>query len=172
MPVVLNASDLGIGAILLAVAGIALFLLRTWVISKVQEHVKESVRWRALRRERAVAIADFLALWVAGAWDPAQRNNARLLEVQRAYWELALWLDDATLRTLNRALVWEGDYHDALIEVRAALLEPESVDLESWELIRWNPHTTEEWATGLGGDEGLPPSPVVTKQPPAADAPH
>jgi len=80
----LSASAFGTGAIVVALVGIIVFLARTWVVSKIQETVKEDVRWRALRRERAAAIADFLSVWVAGRYDPAQRDNLTLLEVQGA----------------------------------------------------------------------------------------
>lgn len=162
----MSASGLSTGAILVASAAVVAFVVRTWLVAKIQEKAKEDVRWRALRRERAAALANFLGLWVAGAYDPTQRNNVRLLEVQRSYWELALWLDDETLRTLNRALIGDGDHNDALIQVRAVLHAPESVDLKSSELIRWPALTAEGWAADYPAeDHELPTSPVDVEGP-------
>lgn len=162
----MSASGLSTGAILVASAAVVAFVVRTWLVAKIQEKAKEDVRWRALRRERAAALANFLGLWVAGAYDPTQRNNVRLLEVQRSYWELALWLDDETLRTLNRALIHDGDHNDALIQVRAVLHAPESVDLKSSELIRWRALTAEGWAADYPAeDHELPTSPVDVEGP-------
>jgi hypothetical protein len=133
------------------------YLARTWAASKIQEAVKadyqgrleelkEELRRDSARRRRAAAIADFLAAWVADNFDPSKRNNVALLEVQRKYWELALWLDAPTLRELNRGLMHEGDHLAALVQVRKAIVGEETEQIKPDELIRWQP--LENWSAG------------------------
>jgi hypothetical protein len=150
-------STSGLTIILLAVG---LYLARTWAASKIQEAVKadyqivveglkEELRRESARRERAAAIADFLATWVAPTFDPEKRNDVALLEVQRKYWELALWLDASTLRELNEALSGEGGYHvTALVRVRESLLGEEARTIDANELINWRAgQSWSDWST-------------------------
>jgi hypothetical protein len=144
-------------ALTVAVLAAVAFLARAWAVSKIQEAVKadyqqaleelkESLRWEGLRRERAAAIADFLATWVAENFDPAKRNNVALLEIQRQYWMLALWLDTPALRALNKALAHkEGAHHvEALVEVRRSIVGEDQERLAAEEFISWSPR--DDWS--------------------------
>lgn len=165
----------------LTVAGLGLlaFFARTWAVSEIQEAVKadyqtaleelkEELRRDSHRRERATAIADLLAAWVAPNFDDEQRNNRALLDVQRKYWDLALWLDVETLRKLNDGLAWTkgADHLEALVAVRRLIVGDEVDPLQSHELIRWAPV---DWSEGMfprADEEGQPP----TNQPPTNPA--
>lgn len=151
------ADVVGTSALTVAALAVATYLARTWAVTKIQEavradyqqqleEIKEELRWQSLKRERAAAISDFLAAWIGDNYDESMRNNKSLLEIQRKYWELVLWLDAPTLRELNAALAHKGNKAAALLRVRKAILGPTAGEIASAELIHWSPQKPEEWA--------------------------
>jgi hypothetical protein len=141
----------------LTVAGLSVvaYLARTWAAARIGEAVKDEYRrgfeefrstldWDVVRKERAAAVADFLATWVAPRYDAQKRDDEWRLEIQRQYWNLALWLDHETLRELNKALGGDpaANHKEALARVRKAIVGPED-PVSGSELLHWDPHLPE-----------------------------
>ncbi len=136
------------------VAGLAFvaYLARTWIGSRIQE----AVRWESVKKENAAAIADFLAVWVGPSFDPSKdTGGGHLLEVQRRYWALALWLDSDALRALNDALAHKegADHNEALIRVRESIVGKRQDQIAAHELIRWKAKSNGDSALDAGAEE-------------------
>lgn len=127
------------------------FLARAWLSTRLKESVAAEyraaherdaaeVRWSITRREKATQVADVLTSWVALEVDPTKRESpAAYLELQRKYWELALWLDAPTLRMLNQALAHHrgANYKQALAGVRRTICGAEENPVLATEFIHW-----------------------------------
>ena len=81
----------------------------TTEFKKQLEDYKEMLKWESAKRDKATAVAKVVSLWIADDYDPNLDNNRHLLELQQAYWELALWLDSETLRKLDKLLTGSLD---------------------------------------------------------------
>jgi hypothetical protein len=109
---------------------------------KALEEYKGSLQWESRRREQATQIAELISLWVAGNYDKRLDKNLARYQIQKKYWELALWLEPCVLRALNKAFT--GDqfttlrYKEALIAVRKAIVGATD-DIQPLELVHWNP---------------------------------
>lgn len=106
---------------------------------QVLEEFPRDLAWKTARRERAAAVADFLAAWIAPGFDSSKEGNVWRLEIQRQYWNLALWLDADVLQELNRALEHSagGNHFEALAKVRKLLLNDPDDPISGDDLIRW-----------------------------------
>lgn len=118
------------------------FILKNWFIS----HLKESIRWESVKKEKATAIAEIISLWLLHNYDKKRDPNLIRYELQRKYWELSLWLDAATLRILNKALLKKvpaGISHKkALSAVRKLNLGDRKDPVKPEEFIHWDPVDT------------------------------
>jgi hypothetical protein len=138
----------------LTIAGLSVvaYLARTWAAVRIGEAVKDEYRrgfeefrstldWDAVRKERAAAVADFLAAWVAPRYDARKRNDEWRLEIQRQYWNLALWLDHETLRELNKAVGGDpaGNHKEALARVRKTIVG-RGDPVAGNEFLHWDAH--------------------------------
>ena len=129
------------------------YLSREWIKTRLQESIaheykkaleehKESIQWESRRREQATQIAELISLWVVGSYDKTRDKNMDRYQIQKKYWELALWLEPSVLRALNKAFT--GDplatlrYREALITVRKAIVGGTD-DIRPEELVHWNP---------------------------------
>lgn len=144
---------LGVDVVTIAVLG---FLFKNWLLVRLKESVsdeykralekfKEDQKWETRRREEATKVAEILSLWIQGPYlknTTPEDNNARLHALQGKYWELALWLDPAALRSLNATLILTGapgeKHKEALIAVRRLIVGAED-DIAAKELVHWNP---------------------------------
>jgi hypothetical protein len=67
---------------------------------------------------------------------------ARRIELQRRYWEIALWLDAPVLRELNKFALGGGEqgvqHKIALIHVRKLIVGDDD-DVTHEELVHWDP---------------------------------
>jgi hypothetical protein len=149
-------STLGIATLL----AVLTFLAKSWVETRLKESIKgeydralekikasnqetlEKVKtelaWEARVRERSGEVADFFSLWLSQSYVKAPDANAHLVELQKKYWQLALWLDAPVLKALHAALANAANpreaYKKALIEARRSLLN-KSDDPIKWEDI-------------------------------------
>lgn len=124
------------------------FLARESIVARIRESVAAEFRrehekyvaelkWEQSRREKASQIADVVSSWIALEHVPSKKADPQeYLDVQRKYWELALWLDTDSLEALNAALTRrEGAHYKlALAKVRTQLVEKGSRELpaEKW----------------------------------------
>lgn len=133
---------------LLALIG---FVARDWLSARVkegvaaefkkeQERYSAELRWAEGRRQKAAQIAEVISAWLSLEYDPNKRGNpAATIEVEKKYWELALWLDTPTLRKLNQALLLEPGVHykEALAAVRVELVGDEDEPIRPEEFVHW-----------------------------------
>ncbi len=121
------------------------FLSRNWVATRISESIKHEYA-RALevqknkfqlqteQRREAAKFAELVSLWLRA------KTDDDILEVQRKYWELALWLEPEVLRLVGRAFenVKPGQGHfDALAAVRRVIRGADD-DFRPEEFIRWD----------------------------------
>lgn len=129
----------GFTAILLAPL---VFIAKNWVVN----HLKESIRWESVKKEKATAIAEIISLWLLHNYDKKRDPNLIRYELQRKYWELSLWLDASTLRILNKALIKKvpaGISHkEALSAVRKLILGDRNDPIEAEDFVHWDPVDT------------------------------
>lgn len=150
---------------LLALAG---FVARDWLSARVregvatefkkeQERYSAELRWAEGRRQKAAQIADVISAWLSLEYDPNKRDSqAAFIEVEKKYWELALWLDTSTLRKLNQALLHEPgvDYKEALAAVRVELVGDEDEPIRSEEFVHWEIPGRPDSGFGKAGPPG------------------
>jgi hypothetical protein len=110
------------------------FLLREWISFQLKESIsaeykkaleefKQQLGWEEKRRLQAAEIADIFSLWRGQhKYDKMKDENLVRYELQKKYWQLALWLDAPALKTVHQAFAsWDNPgitHKAALIAVR------------------------------------------------------
>lgn len=110
------------------------FLSREWISTRLKESIsaeykkaleefKQQLGWEEKRRLQAAEIADIISLWRGRfKYDKTKDENLDRYELQKKYWQIALWLDAEVLRAIHQAFAsWKkpGITHKvALIAVR------------------------------------------------------
>ncbi len=110
------------------------FLLKLWISVRLKESIsaeykkaveefKQQLGWEEKRRLQAAEIADMLSLWRGRSkYDKTKDENLDRYELQKKYWQLALWLDAPVLKAVHQAFAsWENPgitHKTALIAVR------------------------------------------------------
>jgi len=113
--------------------------------ARLLEEYKEQIRWGSLRREKAAAVADVFAAWIAHRYDKNCERHAEnfyLHELQRKYWELSLWLDAPALKLVNSALTSDQGgsikYKEALAAVRKIIQGDPEDPIQPGDWVHWN----------------------------------
>lgn len=136
-----------------ALTSIVVYLAKDWIKTRLEMSIRQeyrkafedyrmSLQWESRRREEATQIAELLSFWVARNYDKTLNENAALFNLQRKYWEVALWLEAPVLKKLNKAFTGDEfatlQYKSALIEVRKAIIGIQD-DIRPEDLVHWNP---------------------------------
>jgi len=137
-----------------ATAGLEI-LLKNWISVRLKESIsaeykkaleefKQQLGWEEKRRLQAAEIADILSLWRGRfKYDKTKDENLDRYELQKKYWQIALWLDAPVLRAVHQAFASSDNpgitHKVALIAVRRlfvgkdAPIQPQ--DLQHWEPV-------------------------------------
>jgi hypothetical protein len=105
------------------------------------ERLKSQIAWEEKRKLQAAEIAELFSLWMKHNYYKEQDVNVIRYELQKKYWELALWLDAPVLQAVHKAFesaAKPGITHkEALIAVRRAYVGGDDPILPD-ELYHWN----------------------------------
>jgi hypothetical protein len=134
------------------------FLSKEWISTRLKESVaaeykealevfKQQLAWRELRKRQAVEIAELFALWMQHNYDSSKDVNLTRYDLQKKYWELALWLDEPILKAVHKAFQSAPNpgiaHKEALIEVRRLIVgkddEIRAEDLFHFDAIKPSP---------------------------------
>ena len=136
-----------------AATGALGFLLKEWFSTRIKESVgaeykkalevfKSEIAWEEKRKQQAAALAELFAIWMQTNYDKEKNVNHIRYELQKKYWELALWLDAPILQAVHNAFknaAHPGITHkEALIAVRKIYLGKDD-PIRPEELFHWNP---------------------------------
>ncbi len=129
------------------------FLLKEWIATRLKESIsadykkefelfKQQITWEEKRKQQAAQVADLLSFFLAASYDKNIDRNLHRHELQKKYWELALWLDAPILRAINDALNHPSapipHIYKALLAVRQLLVAKDDT-ISPEELFRWDP---------------------------------
>jgi hypothetical protein len=143
-------SGLSSAAGLTVLVGVLVYLSRTWLEARLKESIKaefdrahesfkKSLEWEDRRRQQAAEVAELFSMWLRPNYDQSQDVNIQIYELQRKYWQLALWLDAPVFNAVNEAINTGGipqeTYKKALILVRKRMLEADD-DPITWGQLR------------------------------------
>ena len=136
-----------------AMAALA-FLLKEWISARLKESIvaeykralevfKQELGWKEKRRLQAAEIADILSLWRGRfKYDKTKDENLDRYELQKKYWQIALWLDAPVLRAVNQAFASSDNpgitHKAALIAVRKIIVGNHD-PIQPEELCHWEP---------------------------------
>jgi hypothetical protein len=144
------------GLTTVAVAAVA-FFLKAWISTCIKESIgaeykkalelfKQRIAWEEKRKQQAAELAEFFSLWMQSHYDKKKDENLIRYEIQKRYWELALWLDAPVLQAVNEALKSASNpgitHKKALIAVRRIFVGDDDPILPE-ELFHWNPLPTD-----------------------------
>jgi len=130
--------------------GVAAFLSKAWIEARLKESIKaeydgqlevlkKSLEWEERRRQQAAEVAELFSVWLRGNYHRGEDRNEQIYELQRKYWQLALWLDAPVLEAVNAAITTGGlpqeAYKRALILVRKRMLDEEA-DPITWDQLK------------------------------------
>jgi hypothetical protein len=151
-----------LGALLLAaILVVAGWVAGKWLSAQIQqatalsrekelEALRSDPRWEEIRRTKADRVADFLAAHQAQFYDSGKATDAdHLLDLQRRYWALAIWLESDELEVLNRVCQQEAEPKQLVLATRGQL----SGDVQSSDsqlLIAFPPPPAPEALPGKG----------------------
>ena len=78
------------------------------------------------RKQQAAELAELFSLWLQESYDKTEDRNLMRYELQKKYWELALWLDAPVLQAVHNAFKSAAhpgiEHKKALIAVRRVYL--------------------------------------------------
>jgi hypothetical protein len=130
------------------------FLLREWISVRLKESIsaeykkafeefKQQLGWEQKRRLQAAEVVDFFSLWRGlHKYDKTKDENLVRYEVQKKYWQIALWLDAPVLRAVNQAIASSDDpgitHKVALIAVRRLFVGDDD-PIQPQDLYHWEP---------------------------------
>lgn len=96
---------------------------------QAMELFKQRLTWEDRRKQQAVEIAELFSLWLQQSYDSRKDVNLIRYELQKKYWELALWLDEPVLQALHKAFRSASNpgiaHKEALIAVRRLIVGPD-----------------------------------------------
>lgn len=107
---------------------------------KEHERLVADLRWEYSRREKATKTADLLSEWIALAHVPERsKDPLAYIEVQRKYWELALFLDPEPFNLLNKALTGQpgANHKDVIAELRNAMMPASAKKIRGEEIVHF-----------------------------------
>jgi hypothetical protein len=132
--------------------GALAFLLKEWMSTRIKESIgaeykkalelfKQQITWEDKRKQQAAEIAELFSLWMQANYDKKKDVNLIRYELQKKYWELALWLDAPVLQAVHDALKSAsnpGLFHKkALIAVRRLYVGSDD-PIRPEELFHWD----------------------------------
>jgi hypothetical protein len=90
------------------------FLLKEWASNRLKESIgaeykkalelfKQQITWEEKRKQQAAELAELFSLWMQANYDKTRDVNLIRYELQKKYWELALWLDAPVLQAVHEA---------------------------------------------------------------------
>ena len=135
-----------------AATGILGFLVKEWASTKIKESIgaeynkaleifKSQINWEDKRKQQAAELAELFSIWMQANYDKEKDPNLIRYELQKKYWELALWLDAPVLQAVHEAFkasAHPGIKHkEALIAVRRIYLGKDDPILPE-ELFHWD----------------------------------
>jgi len=135
-----------------AATGILGFLVKEWASTKIKESIgaeynkaleifKSQINWEEKRKQQAAELAELFSIWMQANYDKEKDPNLIRYELQKKYWELALWLDAPVLQAVHEAFkasAHPGIKHkEALIAVRRIYLGKDDPILPE-ELFHWD----------------------------------
>lgn len=128
------------------------FLLKEWVSTRLKESIgaeykkalevfKSEIAWEEKRKQQAAELAELFSIWMQANYDKQKDVNLIRYELQKKYWELALWLDAPVLQAVHEAFK-TGEYpgiehKKALIAVRRIYLGKDD-PIRPEELFHWD----------------------------------
>ena len=134
-------------------------LLKLWISVRLKESIsaeykkaleefKQQLGWEEKRRLQAAEIGNILSLWRGRyKYDKTKDENLDRYELQKKYWQIALWLDAPVLKALNQAFASSdnpGNTHkDALIAVRRLFVGNDD-PIQPEELCHWEPVSSDK----------------------------
>ena len=149
----MNWSDILLTSSLTTAAmGVLGFLLKEWVSTRLKESVaaeyeralevfKSQIAWEEKRKQQAAELAELFSIWMQANYDKEKDVNLIRHELQKKYWELALWLDAPVLQAVHdafKASAHPGIKHkEALIAVRRIYLGKDD-PISPEELFHWD----------------------------------
>jgi hypothetical protein len=135
-----------------AMAALA-FLLKEWISARLKESIsaeykkalevfKQQLIWEDKRKQQAAEIAELFSLWLQSNYDKKKDANLGRYELQKKYWQLALWLDAPVLRAVHQALASANNpgitHKAAMISVRRLFVDKDD-PVQPEELYHWDP---------------------------------
>jgi hypothetical protein len=128
------------------------FLLKEWVSTRLKESVgaeykralevfKSEIAWEEKRKQQAAELAELFSIWIQANYDKQKDVNLIRYELQKKYWELALWLDAPVLQAVHGAFKTAEhpgiEHKEALIAVRKIYLGKDD-PIRPEELFHWD----------------------------------
>jgi len=112
------------------------FLAKHWFQAKIKESVakgykesiekyKDDLSWQSKTKEQSVEVAEFFSLHHKWKYFPELTKDEVKYELQRKYWNLAIWVDAPILRAVNEhfdiSTTNENAHKEVMIKVRKLL---------------------------------------------------
>lgn len=101
--------------------------------SESLEEIKDSLSWEGTRKKQATEVAEMFSLWHKWKYFPKDSQDPIKYELQKKYWELALWIDADILRAVNEAFETgnitsgvnnnENGHKEAMLKVRKLVVD-------------------------------------------------
>lgn len=108
---------------------------------------QQKMAWEEKRRQQAAEVGNLLSLFLLASYRIEADPNLHRYELQKKYWELALWLDAPVLRAVHNALAHPSDpipdINKALVTVRQLLVAKDDM-ISPNEFFHWTPHPRTE----------------------------
>jgi hypothetical protein len=135
-----------------AAMGVLGFLLKEWFSTRLKESVgaeykkalevfKNEIAWEERRKQQAAELAELFSIWMQANYDKEKDVNLIRYELQKKYWELALWLDAPVLQAVHDAFKAAAHpvitHKKALIAVRKIYLGKDD-PIRPEELFHWD----------------------------------
>ena len=118
------------------------FFGKRWIQTKIKESVakgykesiekyKDQLSWQSKRKEQSVEVAEFFSLHHKWKYFPEMNKDEIKYDLQRKYWNLAIWVDAPILRALNEhfdiSTSDENAHKEVMVKVRKLLHQNDDI---------------------------------------------